>query len=247
MGIPRLQSLVSFPLSKPLSLHPSFDGRHRWQRITDTFGYNHHAIPVPKITATNRILEATACLTAAIEGVQESPPDKLAAIQALRTLLLGEVPPIAPTSPPVQAPCPIIDEEPVVIWSPNDVQQPIRDTGTNSPASTPLSRRNLPAIIEDESDDDIVPLTPLFRSLRAHTAPLTSLPNMSSPPHSYHLQAQPRLRANRDMLSQRIYSTTMSTTLLKPQRNTSSELSSMTTQARRWNTGISSNQKNIGA
>jgi len=174
MGIPRLQSLVSFPLSKPLSLQPSFDSRHRWQRITDTFGYNHHAIPVPKITATNRILEATACLTAAIEGVQESPPDKLAAIQALRTLLLGEVPPIAPTSPPVQAPCPIIDEEPVVIWSPNDVQQPIRDTGTNSPASTPLSRQNLPAIIEDESDDNIVPLTSLRRSPRAHTAPLTT-------------------------------------------------------------------------
>ena len=63
------------------------------ERITDTFRYNHHALPVPKITATDRILEATSRLTAAIEGVQESPSDELAAILALRTLLLGEVPP----------------------------------------------------------------------------------------------------------------------------------------------------------
>ena len=110
------------------------------ERNTDTFRYNHHAIPVPKITATDRILEATARLTTASEGVQEFLPNELATIQALRTLLLGEVPPIAPTPPPVQAPRPIIDEEPVVIWSPNNVQQPIRNTGTNSPASTPLSQ-----------------------------------------------------------------------------------------------------------
>jgi len=144
------------------------------ERITDTFRYNQHAIPVPKITATDRILEATARLTAAIEGVQESPPNELAAIQTLRTLLLGEVPPIAPTPPPVQAPRPTIDEEHVEIWSPNDIQQPIHNTSTNSPTSTPLDQRNLPAIIEDEPDNNCVPLTPLRRSPRAHTAPLTT-------------------------------------------------------------------------
>jgi hypothetical protein len=67
------------------------------ERTTGTFRFNQHSIPVPKITVTNRILNATACLTTAIEGVQEAPPDKLAAIQALRTLLLGEVPPPVPT------------------------------------------------------------------------------------------------------------------------------------------------------
>jgi len=144
------------------------------ERITNTFRYNQHAIPVPKITATDRILEATARLTAAIKGVQESPPDELAAIQTLRTLLLGEVPPIAPTSPPVKAPRPTIDEEPVEIWSPNDVQQPIHNISTNSPTRTPLDQRNLPAIIEDEPDDDVVPLTPLRRSPRKHTTPLTA-------------------------------------------------------------------------
>ena len=138
------------------------------ERITDTFRYIHHALPVPKITATDRILEATARLTAAIEGVQESPPDELAAIQALRTLLLGEVPPSAPTPPPIPAPRPIVDEEPVEIWSPNDVQQQTRATGPNSPASPPLNRQNLPAIIEDDSDDDFVPPTILRRSPRAH-------------------------------------------------------------------------------
>jgi hypothetical protein len=85
------------------------------ERVTDTFRYNHHAIPVPKITATDRILDATARLTAAIEGVQEAPPDELAAIQALRTLLLGEVPPPEPTTAPVNAPRPTIDEEHVEI------------------------------------------------------------------------------------------------------------------------------------
>jgi hypothetical protein len=85
------------------------------ERVTDTFRYNHHAIPVPKITATDRILDATARLTAAIEGVQEAPPDELAAIQALRTLLLGEVPPPEPTPAPVNAPRPTIDEEHVEI------------------------------------------------------------------------------------------------------------------------------------
>ena len=53
------------------------------ERITDTFRFNHHAVPVPRITATDRILDATARLTATIEGVQEAPPDELAAIEAL--------------------------------------------------------------------------------------------------------------------------------------------------------------------
>ena len=104
------------------------------ERITDTFCFCHHAIPVPvpSITATDRILDTTARLTTAIKVVQEAPPDKLATIQALQTLLLGEVPPTSPTPPQVNAPCPIIDEEPVVIWSPDEVQQPARNCGVNS-------------------------------------------------------------------------------------------------------------------
>jgi len=144
------------------------------KRITHTFRFNYHSIPVPKITATDRILDTTTRRTAAIEGVQEAPPNELATIQALRTLLLGEVPPPEPTPAPVTAPRPTIDEEPVVIWSPDDGQQPAHDTGTNSPASAPPSRRDLPAIIEDDSDDESIPPTLLRRSPWVHAAPSTT-------------------------------------------------------------------------
>jgi hypothetical protein len=54
------------------------------EHITDTFRFCHHAISVPSITATDRILDATTRLTAAIEGVQEAPPNELITIQALQ-------------------------------------------------------------------------------------------------------------------------------------------------------------------
>ena len=59
-------------------------------RITDTFWYKHYAIPIPVVTATDCILEATHRLTASIEGVQEAAPYKLQAIKSLRHILLGE-------------------------------------------------------------------------------------------------------------------------------------------------------------
>jgi hypothetical protein len=51
--------------------------------VMDMFQYQHHAIPVPAIMATGFILEAARRLTDAIKGVQEAPPDKMAAIQSL--------------------------------------------------------------------------------------------------------------------------------------------------------------------
>ena len=69
----------------------------------------------------------------------------------------------------------------------------------------------------------------------------------SSPTRNYHRHSCTRLIANRGMLSQRTYSTTTSNTPMRPHQNTSLELSSTTTPERCWNTGISSNQKNIGA
>jgi hypothetical protein len=50
------------------------------ERITDLFCFKHHAIPVPEITATNRIIDATTILLAAIAGIQGAPPNKMAAI-----------------------------------------------------------------------------------------------------------------------------------------------------------------------
>jgi hypothetical protein len=53
------------------------------ERVTDIFCYQHHAILVSAITATDRILEAIRRLADAINGVQEAPLDKMAAIQSL--------------------------------------------------------------------------------------------------------------------------------------------------------------------
>jgi hypothetical protein len=58
--------------------------------ITDTFHFQHHALPVPHIMATDQILQATERLADAIAGVQEAPPNKLAAIMSLWALLLGK-------------------------------------------------------------------------------------------------------------------------------------------------------------
>jgi hypothetical protein len=46
------------------------------KRNTNTFRFKHHTLTVPKITATNRIIDATTRLTDAIAGIQEAPPDK---------------------------------------------------------------------------------------------------------------------------------------------------------------------------
>jgi hypothetical protein len=45
------------------------------ERITNTFRFAHHAIPVSDITATNSIIDATTRLAAVIAGIQDAPPD----------------------------------------------------------------------------------------------------------------------------------------------------------------------------
>jgi hypothetical protein len=47
------------------------------ERITIMFHFKHHAIPVLKITAINRIIDTTTRLTATIAGVQDAPPNKM--------------------------------------------------------------------------------------------------------------------------------------------------------------------------
>ncbi len=71
------------------------------ERLTNTFHFKHHAMPIPTITPTDRIIAATRHLTDAIAGIQEAPPDKLQAILALCQLLLGKSPQVPiPTDPP---------------------------------------------------------------------------------------------------------------------------------------------------
>jgi hypothetical protein len=64
------------------------------ERITNTFRFKHHFTPVPEITVTYRIIDGTARLTAAIAGIQDTPPNKMEAIQPLCPLLLGKVAPL---------------------------------------------------------------------------------------------------------------------------------------------------------
>jgi hypothetical protein len=66
------------------------------KRITDTFRFKHHAIPVLEIMATDRIIDAIERLSATIAGIQDAPPNKMEAIQSLCTLLLGKVAPFPP-------------------------------------------------------------------------------------------------------------------------------------------------------
>jgi hypothetical protein len=128
--------------------------------ITDTFQYQHHAIPVPAVTATDCILEATRHLADAIKGVQEAPPDEMAAIQSLQAVFLGKETPQEPeTSPQLHRPeAPLTvsppaemehDDPPIHMWNPRaDVTLAIHKSCP--PARLPMSPA--PAVIEDVID-----------------------------------------------------------------------------------------------
>jgi hypothetical protein len=131
-------------------VHPSDHERQWGERITDTFRFQHHALPVPHIMATDHILQVAECLADTIAGVQEAPPDKLAAITSLWALLLGEELPPEPVEALV-APYPVttpvkemLPEEypPVIMWDPTN------DTTTNPRQemrkSTPLAPWDAP-------------------------------------------------------------------------------------------------------
>ena len=94
------------------------------ERITDTFRFNHHAIPLPTISDADRIIEATKKLTSVIAGGQDAPPDKLEAIQALGSILLGKEPTPSNTVLPAltqRPPTPTVthaEEPPIQMWNP---------------------------------------------------------------------------------------------------------------------------------
>jgi hypothetical protein len=123
-------------------------------RITDTFKFLHHALPVPQVSSADRIVQATKDLRQAIDGATTSAPDELEAIKQLRALILGTPPPpplpeeIAPPEAPRLA-----DVAPLPI--PQAIQNPIQ---TDSPQESPPRRRG-PQLIpfdDDELDDSTV-------------------------------------------------------------------------------------------
>jgi hypothetical protein len=117
------------------------------------FRFKHHAIPVLDITATNRIIDATTRLTAAIAGIQDAPPNKMEAIQSLCTLLLGKITPLPPPTPSIlptpPTPTPLINKDkPIIIWNPQLVQPSLPTHNCN--ADNIGSDHNTPAIVEDD-------------------------------------------------------------------------------------------------
>jgi hypothetical protein len=131
------------------------------ERITDTSRFKHHAIPVPEITATDRIIDTTTGLTAAIAGVQDAPPNKMEAIQSLCTLLLGKVTPLPLPTPSIlptpSPPTPVVGEdEPVIIWNPQLVQPALPTHNLNTDNIN--SNRNTPAIVKDNDGNNNSPI-----------------------------------------------------------------------------------------
>jgi hypothetical protein len=126
------------------------------KRITNTFRFMHHAIPVPEITAINRIINATTRLSAAIAGIQDAPPNKMEAIQSFCTLLLGKVAPLPPRTPSIlpipPPPTPVVDKEPVIIWNPQLIQPDLPTHNLNTDNIN--SNRNTPAVVKDDGDTD---------------------------------------------------------------------------------------------
>ncbi len=138
--------------------------------IADTFCFQHHALPVPHITVTDCILQATKWLADAIAGVQKALPDKLAAITSLRALLLGKELPLEPIKAPV-APTPVTtsveemppeEDPPVIMWDPTAV--PVTSPPLAMRKSMPLAPRaapSKPAMIEDDDNNVDHPPPPI--------------------------------------------------------------------------------------
>ena len=57
--------------------------------LIDTWKFKHQVIKVPTVTPTDRIVQATRQLTAAIQGTNDTPPNELEAIEHLRALIMA--------------------------------------------------------------------------------------------------------------------------------------------------------------
>jgi hypothetical protein len=148
------------------------------ERITNTFWFQHHAIPVPEITATDRIIDATARLNAAIAGIQKTPPNKMEAILSLCTLLLGKVKPLPPSAPSSHPTLPVLTpmvdiNKPIIMWNPQEVQTSPPLLNHNTHNSSP--KVDTPAIIDNDSDKDMP--TPVHRTCPPHHHNICPLQN----------------------------------------------------------------------
>jgi hypothetical protein len=132
-------------------------------RITDTFKFLHHTLPVPKVSSTDRIVKATKHLRQAINDHTTTAPDELQAIEHLRALLLGNPQPL-PLPEAVQPASPLQAEEHASSLQaeendlpppePQPAQPPAQPVQTASPPVKPSHRHSPHAIPFDDDELD---------------------------------------------------------------------------------------------
>ncbi|KAL7524050.1 hypothetical protein ACHAXR_001126, partial [Thalassiosira sp. AJA248-18] len=144
-------------------------------RLTDTWKFKHHALPIPTISPTDRIVQATQNLAATIQGANPAQPDELAAIEHLRALISNSSvpePTVSPTTlptpdvptnespradittiPPIVPPIvPPQHVEPQPIFEPV-LEQPIQATQFSAEPNRPPA----PAVISQDDDEPSEP------------------------------------------------------------------------------------------
>eukprot|EP00804_Cyclotella_cryptica_P013776 CCRYP_016888-RA/>CCRYP_016888-RA protein AED:0.40 eAED:0.36 QI:0/-1/0/1/-1/1/1/0/413 len=140
-------------------------------RTTDTFKFLHHTLPVPAITPTDRILQATKHLKKAIKNHTTPAPDKLEAIAALNALITGTTP-----DPPLPEPATKAPRHDIIDTVKHYEDEPVSLPLHNTPTPSPLPTTHCPMAIpfdDDELNDapgisaaDIMP--PSCYNLRSH-------------------------------------------------------------------------------
>jgi hypothetical protein len=138
-------------------------------RTTDTFTFLHHTIPVPTVTAADRIIHATKHLKQAIEGNITPAPDELEAIAALKALIMG-----TPPDPPLPNPAVIANEvtNTCDYYDDEPRQQLYQTTPTPSPPSPPKHLQTPPATGPTAipfHDDELDDTSTIHPSPAAHT------------------------------------------------------------------------------
>jgi len=137
-------------------------------RLTDTWKFKHHALPIPSISQTDRIVKATQHLATVIEGANPSPPDELTAIENLRALISKSYVPSLTSSPAI-----LPTQEPTI----NPAEAPTEMLPINEALTTehPSSGTNYPT---DSSVLSEVPATTQYTQL---PVPATTQHTQQSP------------------------------------------------------------------
>ncbi len=133
MGFSCIEHMVYQLISPLLSMHQDHHVRHWLWMYHGHVPLQTPSHSISEVTATDCILEATHHLTAAIEGVKDTAPNKLQAIKSLRHILLGKQIPQQPCWLP-SYPSLILTCEPSsqLTWLLQNPQQNLRSI-TNSP------------------------------------------------------------------------------------------------------------------